>query len=473
MKAFPHHQEWISALDCLTTDAPHLLIICPPGHGKTFWLGVFNPAFQIGRNPDLHVGYISNSAPQAQKQSIAIRDTILTPEYQAVFPDLKPDYGKGWSKNTWYVKRQDSGDKDPTFLAAGLFGPVLGSRFDLLILDDVFDEETANSETLTKRARAWVRRTAMTRLKPGAHAVCIMTRWNEEDLAAEFLNDKEWTVVHMPAIGYWGKNTALWPEWVSLEKLLPIKLRDPISFEGIYQGNPSVPEGQIIKRDWWQWANRDSFPSMDSLDMIVQAWDTAFKTGEDNDYSVCITAGRFQGNIYILDVLRRKMEWPELLRESRRLYKHHRPRAVLIEDAASGQSLLQSLRLDVQPMIPVIPSRRGDSDTEAFVKSKTSWIQGRRVWLPKGVEWTQTFVNECASFPKGKDDQVLALAHLLKYVTAGIDSPPLDDTMFVQGARQFDTGNEDYIRVESGGSGECAFISGRDFTESWQTPWRN
>lgn len=436
-------------------------------------MGIFNPAFQIGKNPDLHIGYISNSATQAHKQSIAVRDTLVTSQYLDVFPEIRPDFRKGWSKDKWYVQRKDASDKDPTFLAAGLFGPILGARFDLLIMDDLFDEEVANSELLTKKARQWVRRTAMTRLKPEGHALSILTRWSPDDLAAEFLNDPEWSIVHMPAIGYWGENMALWPEWMPLEKLLVEKARDPISFEGIYQGNPTVEEGQIIKRDWWKWANEDAFPSRESFDLIVQAWDTAYRDNADADYSVCITAGRYKGNIYVLDVHREKLEWPDLLNTSRKLFREYYPSAVVIEDASSGQSLIPSLRLDRQPMIPVIPSKRGDSSTENFVRSITGWVQGGRVWLPKGKTWTQTFVKECSSFPRGKDDQVLALCHLLKFMTAGLDEPPLGENMCAYGSRQFPTGHEDEIHIEGVSNGGCIFTVGRELSSSWHEPWKN
>src|SRR5690348_845954 len=113
-KTFPHQQEWVNALDSLTPTAPHLLIIAPPGSSKTSWMGIFNPAYQIGVNPNLHIGYISNSATQAHKQSIAVRDTLTTKEYLEVFPGIRPDFRKGWSKDKWNISRQDASDNNPT-----------------------------------------------------------------------------------------------------------------------------------------------------------------------------------------------------------------------------------------------------------------------------------------------------------------------------------------------------------------------
>jgi phage terminase large subunit-like protein len=56
------------------------------------------------------------------------------------------------------------------------------------------------------------------------------------------------------------------------------------SFESLYQQRPSALEGAIFKREWWRY-----FREQPKFSRIVQSWDTAFKTAEANDYSVCTT----------------------------------------------------------------------------------------------------------------------------------------------------------------------------------------
>ena len=50
------------------------------------------------------------------------------------------------------------------------------------------------------------------------------------------------------------------------------------------------------------------------FDRIIQSWDTANKPSELADYSVCTTWGLKGPNFYLLDVLRRKLSYPELKR---------------------------------------------------------------------------------------------------------------------------------------------------------------
>jgi phage terminase large subunit-like protein len=79
------------------------------------------------------------------------------------------------------------------------------------------------------------------------------------------------------------------------------------------------------------------------FDCVVQSWDTANKATELSDFSVCTTWGIAGKNLYLLDLVRRRMEYPELKRELHAQYERFRPAVVLIEDKASGTQLIQEL----------------------------------------------------------------------------------------------------------------------------------
>jgi phage terminase large subunit-like protein len=46
------------------------------------------------------------------------------------------------------------------------------------------------------------------------------------------------------------------------------------------------------------------------FERLVQSWDTANKATELSDFSVCTTWGIADKNLYLLDVLRRCIEYP-------------------------------------------------------------------------------------------------------------------------------------------------------------------
>jgi phage terminase large subunit-like protein len=87
----------------------------------------------------------------------------------------------------------------------------------------------------------------------------------------------------------------------------------------------------------------------------VQSWDTANKATELSDYSVCTTWGIKGKNLYLLSVLRKRLEYPTLKRAVREQQSLFNANVVLIEDKASGTQLIQELIVDGMP--PRVTSR--------------------------------------------------------------------------------------------------------------------
>ena len=71
----------------------------------------------------------------------------------------------------------------------------------------------------------------------------------------------------------------------------------------------------MVKAAWF----RNYAPSErpEKFDRIVQSWDTANKASELSDFSVCTTWGIKGKDLYLLHVLRKRMEYPELKRAVR------------------------------------------------------------------------------------------------------------------------------------------------------------
>jgi phage terminase large subunit-like protein len=73
----------------------------------------------------------------------------------------------------------------------------------------------------------------------------------------------------------------------------------------------------------------------DGVERIVQSWDTANKARELSDFIVCTTCGLKGNDLYLLHVLRKRMEYPELRRAVREQCQAFETSVVLIEDKAS------------------------------------------------------------------------------------------------------------------------------------------
>ena len=81
---------------------------------------------------------------------------------------------------------------------------------------------------------------------------------------------------------------------------------------GQYQQSPAPLGGGLVKAAWFK-RYRDNELS-ERFDRIVQSWDTANKATELSDFSVCTTWGVKGKNFYLLSVLRKRLEYPDLKR---------------------------------------------------------------------------------------------------------------------------------------------------------------
>ena len=117
------------------------------------------------------------------------------------------------------------------------------------------------------------------------------------------------------------------------------------------------------------------------------------------------------GDIYIIDIIKGRWDFPELKQQSISLNNKWRGRglrALYIEDKASGQSLIQELRRESG--ISVI-AHKVVHDKVSRVHAITPLIESGRVYLPKGAPWFDDFIEETLSFPSGThDDQVDAMS---------------------------------------------------------------
>ena len=145
---------------------------------------------------------------------------------------------------------------------------------------------------------------------------------------------------------------------------------------------------------------------------MFQFWDTAYKTGQHNDYSACVTLGYDRDSYYVLNVWRDRVDYPTLTRVAQVLYRQYMPSRVFVEDAAFGQSLIQSLKKETS--LPVIPVKV-DSDKVSRANAVTGTVESGRVYIPTQADWLGDFVDEMGMFPNGAhDDQVDAFVGCLR-----------------------------------------------------------
>jgi predicted phage terminase large subunit-like protein len=117
------------------------------------------------------------------------------------------------------------------------------------------------------------------------------------------------------------------------------------------------------------------------------------------------------------------MDFPTTLQKISEI-KNRYPRTgmILVEDKANGSAIIQMLRRRIPGIIPVNPEGGKVSRVNAISPA----IEAGNVWLPKNASWVGDFVEQCASFPNGRnDDMVDAMSQAINrlgYFWAGAPS---------------------------------------------------
>ena len=167
----------------------------------------------------------------------------------------------------------------------------------------------------------------------------------------------------------------------------------------------------MVKAAWFR--NYAANERPDSFDRVVQSWDTANKASELSDFSVCTSWGIKGKDLYLLHVLRKRMEYPELKRAVCEQREAFEASVVLIEDKASGTQLIQEL---VAEGLHAVTRYQPQSDKIMRMHAQTAMIENGFVHLPKEAAWLAEYLHELTAFPRGKhDDQVDSTAQMLDW----------------------------------------------------------
>jgi len=122
----------------------------------------------------------------------------------------------------------------------------------------------------------------------------------------------------------------------------------------------------------------------------VQSWD-ANKATELSDFSVCTTWGVRDTKIYLLGMLRQRLEFPALKRAVREQQNLYRAAEILIEDKASGTQLIQELIADG---CHGVTRYQPTTDKIMRMHAQTAMIENGFVHIPETAPWLAEYLHE-------------------------------------------------------------------------------
>jgi predicted phage terminase large subunit-like protein len=426
--AFLHnwHNELIAAKleACRRGEITRLIINVPPRSLKSHSAAVAFPAWVLGHNPSAQIICASYGQDLANKHSTDCRTLMASQWYRSLFPTRLCAQKQSVQE---FLTTQNG-----FRMATSVGGVLTGRGADLIIIDDPLKPDEALSETQRTAVNEWFDHTLYSRLndKRSGCIIIIMQRLHEDDLVGHVLEQEDWDLIRLPAIAEENETYVISTPYRTRtvrrragEPLHPEREPLPLlehlrrgigeyNFAGQYQQAPAPMGGALVKASWFKMYSTADLPSQ--FEMIFQSWDTANKSTELSDFSVCTTWGLKDQKFFLLHVLRERLEYPGLKRAVHSQAVSFKPRNILIEDKASGTQLIQELRQEgVQAVTSYDPQ---GLDKIMRLHSVTSTIENGLVYLPEKAEWLISYVHELTTFPSGKhDDQADSTSQALDW----------------------------------------------------------
>lgn len=400
--------EWLPFL--------RLVVEMPPRHGKSELISKYFSAWYLGTNPTHHIILSSYEANFARSWGRKAREVLEATGEEAFNVNVSRTTS---AANDWELAGTGGG-----MITAGMGGAITGRGANALLIDDpVKNSEQAASEAIQSRNYDWYVSTAYTRLETDENGLegivlLVQTRWHEADLTGKVLADEEglddgevWYVLEMPAVAMendiLGRKVgeALWPQRYDLKRLDRIRRRlKTYWWSALYQQRPSPEQGNLFKRQWWQYY--DTLPEGEHFGYI--SVDTAgFEDGGDGDYAVMAPVVRAGKDLYWLrDFMRGRFAFPDLVQKCIDLHDIT-GLPFLIEETAWAKPLIQTLKAKVGSVVTFKTGGQSKTVRASRAMAVTPYAESAQFYLPRNAPWVPDFIEEHAQFPKGAhDDQV-------------------------------------------------------------------
>ena len=410
-------------------DSPvyNLAISMPPRHGKSFLVSEHLPAWFLTKFPNYSVLLSSYNETFAGEWGEKARDHILEhPEY-----GISVRGGSQSSKLNWRVTGTRGFMK-----CAGVGGTLTGKGGHLNIIDDpIKNDEEAMSAVIRERQDNWFKSTFYTRREtwddgtPG-RVILMATRWHEDDLTGRRVPTQpelgdSWALLNLPALALeddpLGREPgeALCHERMPLVELHAVKREVGATwFNAMYQGSPSLDDGNIIQRPFNYYTvqnGRYHLVKPNGEDLFFEpercyrfgTLDLAASDRKHADWTVLTVFDITPSDprhliLHAIERIRITTENHERYVED--WYQKYNLRALHIEDKTFGTNLIgrltgkrgmiiQKLKADQQPIVRVMPLQYE--------------IRNGRVWFPAGAEWLDIMESELTKFPLARHDDIV------------------------------------------------------------------
>lgn len=421
----------------------------PPGSGKSIFTSVVMPTHYLGRFPKRSLILTSYGSDLPKKFGRRARSIVQQANYRRIFDCNLSDESS--AADEWSLTNGSE------WMASGINTGITGNRADGIIWDDLIKgREQADSELIRNKVWDAYVDDLLTRKKPNAFEIGIMTHWHEDDPAGRLLPEdyegesgwitcrdgNEWYVVCLPAEAErlddpLGRKIGerIWPEWFPADHFETFK-RQPRTWSALYQQRPAPDTGDFFQGDWLKpWPRGFDPTKVDTRESlhIYGASDYAVSEGK-NDYTVHVVVGiDHASRIFLLDLWRQQASSDKWVESMCDLVAKWKPLGWAEEKGqiSSGVGPLLEKRLRERRLYIA----RAKFPTKGDKSVRAQSIRGRMAMdglhCPFHAKWFSEFKRELMTFPAGKNDDMVdaigLIGQVLDKMVSGRVRKPLDE----------------------------------------------
>lgn len=444
IEAICEHLEAVSA-----GDIRRLLINIPPRHSKSTIVSVMWPMWEWLTTPEQKFLCASYSGTLSIRDNLKARRLVQSPWYQERWGHM---FNMAGDQN---AKQRFENDKTGYRIATSVGGTATGEGGSRLILDDPHSAQEAQSDQMRETSLEWFNMVWSTRLNdPKRDAmVIVMQRLHEKDISGYVLeNLKGWEHISIPAewdgkvrktsLGEYDprkvKGELICPERFGPAEITSLKQSlGEYGTAGQLQQDPVPTVGGILKTKYFNlWPHDEGLPP---FEYIIQSYDCAFTEKTSGDPTACTVWAVFthEGErcLMLIDAWDDNLSYPDLrakaikdwgteyggISKNSPFSRARKPDRVLVEAKASGQSLIQDMRL---AKVPVVSYNPGNADKISRAHQAAPTLELGLLWIPESkknptlpVSWANGFLKQVAKFPVAEhDDYVDTFTQVIIYL---------------------------------------------------------
>jgi predicted phage terminase large subunit-like protein len=360
-------------------ESPILMLQTPVQHGKSIMVIDFL-SWLLGVTPNAKLLFASFSKRLGVRANTSLQRILRHPLYGEIFP-LSAITGKKKQGDAQPIRNQELielSNSHGSFRNTTVGGQINGESMDIGVIDDVIKgRKEAVSPRLTETQQDWYYGSFLSRLqsKHSGHVV-VGTPWEPNDLlgtiAKNNADNTNFTLLRFPAIAgendiFRQKGEALLPALKDLDFLLQKQSEiDNRTWQSIWQCSPVIEGGDVFDVKQIQSYTKTELDAMIFRKVFITI-DTAETSQKSSDYSVFALWGTTNTNLVLLDMVRGRWVFNDLLRHFNAfLETHYNTRfgqngsltKIIIETYSNGSALKSSIESEMAKskhnIVPVV-----------------------------------------------------------------------------------------------------------------------